>query len=126
MLKLEMENKVYPMGTQNNTKWEKINKSNQSTNFNLKTLNKSPKCKGKWTRINTKYENEKSIIDYALWTKELYANLNTVTIGEEENYKLNGRSKTDHNLILMKIDKSPGPVKKKVGPDLEKQCKIML
>ena len=28
--------------------------------LNLKFINKSPKCKDKWTRINTKNENEKS------------------------------------------------------------------
>ena len=38
-----------------------------------------------WTRINTKNENEKSIIDYALCTQALYTNLNTFTIDEEEN-----------------------------------------
>ena len=30
---------------------------NLTNNLNLKILNKSPKCKGKWTRINTKNEN---------------------------------------------------------------------
>ena len=70
---------------------------NLTNNFNLKILNKNPKCKGKWTRIDTKNENEKSIIDYSLCTQALYTNLNTTTIDEEENYKLNGRSKTDHN-----------------------------
>ena len=67
-----------------------------------------------WTRINTKNENEKSIIDYALCTQALYANLNTITIDEEENYKLNGRSKTDHNSIIIKINKSISMVKKKI------------
>ena len=70
---------------------------NLTNNFNLKILNKNRKCKGKWTRIDTKNENEKSIIDYSLCTQALYTNLNTTTIDEEENYKLNGRSKTDHN-----------------------------
>ena len=64
--------------------------TNLTNNFNLKILNKSPKCKGKWTRINTKNENEKSIIDDAPCTQALYTNLNTITIDEEENYKLNG------------------------------------
>ena len=108
-----MENKVYPMETPIITPNGKrlINLTN---NFNLKILNKSPKCKGKWTRVNTKNENEKSIIDYALCTQALYANLNTITIDEEENYKLNGRSKTDHNSIIIKINKSISMVKKKI------------
>ena len=80
---------------------------NQTNNFNLKTLNKSPKCKGKWTRINTKNEKEKSIIDYALCTQALYTNLNTITIDEEKNQKRYGRSKkTDHNSIIIKTNKS--------------------
>ena len=87
---------------------------NLTNNFNLKILNKNPKCKGKWTRIDTKNENEKSIIDYSLCTQALYTNLNTITIDEEENYKLNGRSKTDHNSIIIKINKSTSMVKKKI------------
>ena len=87
---------------------------NLTNNFNLKIRNKSPKCKGKWTRVNTKNENEKSIIDYALCTQALDTNLNTITIHEEENYKLNGKSKTDHNSIIIKINKSISMVKKKI------------
>ena len=33
---------------------------NLTNKLNLKFINKSPKCKNKWTRINTKNENEKS------------------------------------------------------------------
>ena len=82
--------------------------------FNLKILNKSPKCKGKRTRINTKNENQNSIIDYALCTQTLYTNLNTIKIDEENDYKLNGRSKTEHNTIIIKINKSTSTVKKKI------------
>ena len=57
---------------------------NLTNNFNLKILNKSPKCNGKWPRINSKSENEKSIIDYALCTQALYKNLNPIIIDEEE------------------------------------------
>ena len=87
---------------------------NLTNNFNLKILSKRLKCKGKWTRINTKNENKKSIIDYALCTQALYRNLNTITIDEEGNYKLNGKSKTDHNSIIVKINKSTTMVKKKI------------
>ena len=55
---------------------------NLANNFNIKILNKSPKCKGKWTRVNTKNENEKSIIDYAVCTQPLYTTLNTITTDE--------------------------------------------
>ena len=83
-------------GSQNNTKQKRL--INLTNNLDLKILNKSPKCKGKWTRINTK--NEKSIIDYALCTQALYTNINTIIIDEEDNYKPNGKSKTDHNSII--------------------------
>ena len=85
---------------------------NLTNNFNLKILNKSPKCKGKWTRINTKNDKEKSIIDYALCTQALYKNINTMIIYEEENYKLSGKNKTDHNSIIIKINNYTNTVKK--------------
>ena len=87
---------------------------NLSNKFNLKILNKSPKCKSKWTQINTKNEFEKSILDYVLCTQALYTNLNKITIDGEENYKLNGRSKTDHNSVIIKIDTDTSTVKKKI------------
>ena len=45
-------------------------------------------------------------------TQALYRNLNAITIDEEGNYKLNGRSKTDHNSTTIKINKSTTTVKK--------------
>ena len=87
---------------------------NLTNNLNLKILNKSPKCKGKWTRINAKNENEKSIIEYALYTQALYTNINTIIIDEEENCKLNGKSKTNHNSIMIEINKIINTVKKKI------------
>ena len=87
---------------------------NLTNNFNLKILNKSPKCKSKWTRVNTKNENEKSIIDYALCTQALYTNINTIIIDEEENYKLNGKSKKEHNSIIIETDKNASAIKKKI------------
>ena len=80
--------------------------NNLTNNFNLKILNKSPKFKGKWTRI-------KSIIDYALCTQALYTNLNTITIDEKENCKLNGRGKTDRISVILEINKSTSMLKKK-------------
>ena len=111
MQKLEIENKVYPMGTLKIIPNGKrlINLSNR---FNLKILNKRPKCKSKWTQINTKNEFEKSILDYVLCTQALYTNLNKITIHGEENYKLNGRSKIDHNSVIIKIDTDTSTVKK--------------
>ena len=59
-------------------------------------------------------ENEKSITDYAVCTQVLYANLNAMIINEEENFKLNGKSKTDYNSVIIEIDKSTSTVKKKI------------
>ena len=87
---------------------------NLANNLNLKILNRSPKCEGKWKRINTKNENEKFIIDYTLCTQTLYTNINTIIIDEEENYKLNGKSKTDHNSIIIEINKIASTLKMKI------------
>ena len=38
-------------------------------------VNKSEKCKGKWTRINTKNENEKSILDYVMTNESVYEDI---------------------------------------------------
>ena len=59
-----------------------------------------------------KNENEKSIIHYALCTPASYTNISTIIIGEEENYKSNGRSKTRHNSIIIEINKSTSTVNK--------------
>ena len=39
--------------------------------LNMDILNKHAKCEGKWTRVNTKNCNEKSIIDYAIRSKTI-------------------------------------------------------
>ena len=90
---------------------------NLTNDVNLKIINKSPKCKSKWTIINTKNVKKKSIIDYALCTQALYANINIMIIYEEENYKLNGKNKTDHISIIIEINKSTSALKKKIDND---------
>ena len=39
--------------------------------LNMVILNKHAKCEGKWTKVNTKNCNEKSIIDYAIRSKTI-------------------------------------------------------
>ena len=71
---------------------------NINNNFKLKILSKSPKCKGKWTRINTKNENEKSIIDYALYTQAPTHSFTEAQVGARE-----GRSSVEQLFILKSV-----------------------
>ena len=54
---------------------------------NLVVLNKTDKCQGTWTRVNTKNEKEKSVIDYIITTNEMYDNVKDMIIDEEGCYK---------------------------------------
>ena len=55
--------------------------------LNLGILNKHAKCEGKWTRVNTKNCNEKSMIGYAIWSKILPKSIMKVLIDDQETYK---------------------------------------
>ena len=61
--------------------------------LNLGILNKHAKCEGKWTRVNTKNCNEKSVIDYAICSKTLSKNIIKVLIDDQETYKIKGKNK---------------------------------
>ena len=73
-------------------------------NCHLDILNSSTVCTGVWTRINTKNVNQKSILDYALASKSLTPFVTEMLIDEEEEYKLFGKNKSDHNTIILKIN----------------------
>ena len=60
---------------------EKITEHNS-----LIVLNRTEKCKGLWTRINTKRKEERSVIDYMISTQELYNEITDMTVDEEECY----------------------------------------
>ena len=51
-------------------------------------VNKSIKCKGKWTRVNTKNCNEKSILDYVMTNQSVYDDIIEMIIDEEKLYRL--------------------------------------
>ena len=63
---------------------------------NLILLNSQNMCTGKWTRVNTKNINERSIIDYALCSQSCLQILNSINIDEEELKN----SKAKQNLII--------------------------
>ena len=72
-------------------------------------VNKTPKCKGKWTRINTKNIEEKSILDYVMTNQSVYDDIIEMKIDEEKLYRLTkykGKEikETDHNTIIVEIN----------------------
>ena len=71
-------------------------------------VNKTEKCKGKWTRVNTKNEKEKSILDYAMTNESIYDDIIEMKIDEEKLYRLtkykgNEVKETDHNTIIITL-----------------------
>ena len=71
-------------------------------------INKTEKCKGKWTRVNTQNEKEKSILDYVMTNESIYEDVVEMKIDEEKIYRLTkygGREikETDHNTIIIQI-----------------------
>ena len=93
---------------------EAINEAGKSfLNLEEKTkaiiVNKTEKCTGKWTRVNTKNEKEKSILDYVMTNESLYEDLIEMKIDEEKllrltKYKGKEIKETDHNTIIIKIE----------------------
>ena len=70
--------------------------------YDLTLVNNEPLCSGKWTRINTNNQNQKSILDYVICTSPLKHYIQKMIINEEKNYRLKG---SDHNTIMLTINK---------------------
>ena len=70
----------------------------------LQLINCVPSCVGKWTRINTCNNNEKSIINYGLWNSKLASVMSKVIIDEPQEYKLKGRKYSDLNTYIIVIN----------------------
>ena len=70
----------------------------------LQLINSVPCCVGKWTRVNTYNNNEKSIIDYGICISKLTSMTSKVIIDEPQEYKLKGRKYSDHNNFIIDID----------------------
>ena len=74
--------------------------------LNLDILNKHAKCERKWTRVNTRICNEKSILDYAICSKSLSKNIMKVLIDDQETYKIKSKNKSDHNTFIIDIEET--------------------
>ena len=59
---------------------------------------------GLWTRINTKNQNERSIIDYIIIPEEDSQHVMNIEVDEQETYKIYGENKSDHNTIMMSVN----------------------
>ena len=72
---------------------------------NLHLINCIPCCVGKWTKVNTCDNNEKSIIDYGLFNSKLASVISKVIIDEPLECKLKGKKKySDHNIFIIDIN----------------------
>ena len=72
-------------------------------NHNLVLLNESTKCNGKITRQNTKNPEEKSAIDFIVCSESIEENIISMSIDKEGLIKIEGKTETDHNTILLNI-----------------------
>ena len=80
---------------------------------NLVIVNNTEKCQGKWTRINTKNENEKSVIDFMIYCQRMYENVKEMTIDEKKEYVLTkyevneeetNTVESDHMMLSLQIN----------------------
>ena len=72
-------------------------------------INKTKKCRGMWTRINTQKETEKSVLDYVMSNVNVYEDIREMRIDEEKLYrptKYRGKKtkETDHNTIIIELN----------------------
>ena len=68
-------------------------------------LNSQPICKGKWTRVNSKNPEERSILDYVIVSPTAIPAITSMTIDEEEIHKFRSPgTKSDHNTIYIDIN----------------------
>ena len=71
---------------------------------NLTIMNKSSKCKGKITRMNTQKETEFSAIDFVIATETMERWIKEILIDKDGLHKLKGRNETDHNTIIIGLE----------------------
>ena len=65
----------------------------------LKIVNETVKCKGKYTRVNANNPQERSTIDYCIVMHNTWNQIMKMDIDECQQYKLKGKKATDHNTI---------------------------
>ena len=72
--------------------------------LNLTILNRNEECIGKWTRKNTSNDTERSEIDYAITTENMWHSVRKMVIDEKEEFKLKGKKPSDHNTMIIKLE----------------------
>ena len=80
----------------------------------LTFLNKSKKCVGKITRVNSKNSNEKSAIDFVVASDHIEKTLTHMLIDEDGLYRIKGKKETDHNTIIATFQFTASTRQKKV------------
>ena len=73
--------------------------------YDLTVVNNEPVCCGKWTRISTTNQNQKSILNYFICSSLLKYYIQEMIIDEEQSYSLKGKNRSDHNTIMLTINK---------------------
>ena len=68
--------------TMNKMKQEKLLRMEQAKKAVI--VNKTTKCKGKWTWVNTGNEKEKAILDYVMTNENIYDDIIDMKIDEEK------------------------------------------
>jgi len=93
---------------------------------NLKLINATNKCKGLWTRVNTKNEDQKSVLDYVIATKAMENSMQNMLIDEDGLYVPTRFTKveaieTDHRsiIITMTIPKDDGDEGNNITPTMK-------
>ena len=69
----------------------------------MRAINISKSHVGTWTRINTRNANEKSVIDYAILTRNLHDRIIESETDENNTLNIRGKQPTDHRAITMTI-----------------------
>ena len=80
--------------------------------YDLTVVNNEPVCCGEWTRISTANQNQKSILDYVIYSSPLKYYIQEMITDEEENYRLKSKNQSDHNTIMLTINKKLNQKKK--------------
>ena len=103
---------------------EKVNNSGKMLlevvkNNKLLIINAKEKCKGLWTRENSKNNLEKAVLDYVICNEEMEKDIVKMVIDDEqkyimERYMTNGECvKSDHNTIILEIKSDKNSKKEK-------------
>ena len=79
---------------------------------------------GKWTRIPRNKNEKESIIDYILITPGIAKQVTEVTVDEQGIYRLQGKTKTDHNTTIIEINLNIKPDIKKVKMEPQQQGRM--